>query len=90
MEAIKSTMKNNKNTLDISFSNSSSHGHGLSTFNFSFNATPTSSSSNDWLIDSEGYYHMDKDKTIFFYLLMNVPPNKYLLVMTYLLVLWSL
>jgi hypothetical protein len=86
MEALEATMKKHNINLDSSSSNSSSHGHALYTSIFSFNATSTSSS-NEWLIDSRASYHMAKDKAIFSILLMNVTPNKYLLVMIDLLVL---
>ena len=72
-------MKKHIVNIDPPSSNSSSHGHALSDSGFSFNATSTSSS-DEWLIDSWACYHMAKDKTIFI-LLMNVTPNKYLLVM---------
>jgi hypothetical protein len=85
MEALEATMKKHNINLDSSSSNSSSHGHALSASGFSFNATSTSSS-DEWLIDSGASYHMAKDKAIFL-LLMNVTPNKYLLVMIDLLVL---
>jgi hypothetical protein len=85
MEALEATTKKHNINLDSSSSNSSSHGHVLSTSSFSFNATSTSSS-NYWLIDCGASYRMAKDKTIFI-LLMDVTPNKYLLVMIDLLVL---
>jgi hypothetical protein len=48
-----------------SSSSSSSHGHPLSSFGFSFNTTSTSTS-DEWVIDSREYYHMDKHRDIFF------------------------
>jgi hypothetical protein len=50
---------------NINLDSSSSHGHALSSSDLSFNATYTSSS-DEWIIDSGAYYHMAKDKTIFF------------------------
>jgi hypothetical protein len=56
----------NKHNISIeSTYSSSSHRHVLSSFGFSFNTTSTSSYE-EWLIDSGAYYHMDKDKYIFF------------------------
>jgi hypothetical protein len=91
MEALEATMNNHNIDLDSSSSNSSnssSHEHVFSASSLSFNATSTSSSY-EWLIDSGASYHMAKNKVIFL-LLMNVTPNKYLLVMIDLLVLYAL
>jgi hypothetical protein len=65
MAALEATMKKHNINID-STSSSSSHGHALFDSGFSFNTTSTSSS-NEWLIDSGEYYHMDKDKDIFFF-----------------------
>jgi hypothetical protein len=63
MEALEVVVK--KHNINIySFSSSSYHGHTLSASGFSFNATSTYSY--EWLIDSLAYYHMDKDKAIFY------------------------
>jgi hypothetical protein len=83
MEAFEEIMKKHKFNLHSSSYNSSSHGHAFSASGFSFNAT--SPSYNEWIIDYGIYYHMAKDKTIFF-LLMNVTPKTYLSVMIDILV----
>jgi len=65
LEVLRVAMENHNINLDSSSSSSSSHGHALFASDFSFNATSTSSS-NEWLIDYEASYHMDKDKAIFY------------------------
>jgi hypothetical protein len=65
MAALEAMMKKHNISIDSTFSSSSSHGHALFSFGFSFNTTSTSSSY-EWLIDSGEYYHMAKDKDIFF------------------------
>jgi hypothetical protein len=62
MTALEAAMKKHTNNINSTFS-SSSHGHALSASGFSFNTTSTSS--HECLIDSEAYYHMDKDRDIF-------------------------
>jgi hypothetical protein len=62
MEALKAAMK--KHNISIDSSSSSSHGHALFSSGLSFNAT--SISSDEWFTDSGEYYHMAKDKAIFF------------------------
>jgi hypothetical protein len=64
MASLEAMMKKHKINID-SPSFSSSHGHALSASGFSFNTNSTSSSE-EWLIDSEAYYHMAKDKAIFY------------------------
>jgi hypothetical protein len=89
MEDLEEAMKKKNINLDSSYSNYSSHKHALFNSGFSFNATSSYSSSSDdddRFIDYEESYHMDKYKSIF-PLLINVTPNKYLLVMIYFLVL---
>jgi len=83
METLQETMKTHNINLNSPSSNSFSQGHALSTSSFSFNATSTS---NEWIIDSRASYNVVKDKAIFL-LLMNVTPNKYLMVMIDILVL---
>jgi hypothetical protein len=63
MEASEAAMKKHNISID-STSSSSSHGHSLSCFGFSFNSTYTPSS-DEWLIYSGAFYHMDKDRDIF-------------------------
>jgi hypothetical protein len=64
MTALKAMM--NKHIISIdSTSSSSSHEHALFASGFSFNTTSTSSS-DEWLIDSRSYYHMAKDRDIFY------------------------
>jgi hypothetical protein len=63
MEALEATMK--KHNIHIDSSSSTSHGYTLFAYVFSFNAISTSSS-DDLLIDSGAYYHMAKDKVIFY------------------------
>jgi hypothetical protein len=63
MAALEAAMKNHNINID-STSFSSSHGHALSASGFSLNTTFVSSS-DEWLIDSRAYYHMDKDRNIF-------------------------
>jgi hypothetical protein len=63
MEALEATMK--KNNINIDSSSSSSHGNAIYAYDFSFDVTSTSSS-DEWLIDSRSYYHMAKDKAIFY------------------------
>jgi hypothetical protein len=65
METLEETMKKYNIDLDSYSSNSSSHGHALFYFVFSFNATSTTSFS-EWLIDYGAYYHISKDKFIFY------------------------
>jgi hypothetical protein len=65
MEALEVAMKKPNINLDSSSSNSSSHEHALSSSSLSFNAISTYSY-DEWLIDYGAYYHMDKDKDIFF------------------------
>jgi hypothetical protein len=56
-----------KHNINIeSTSSSSSHGHALSASGFSFNTTSIFSSFDEWLIKSRAYYHMAKEKSIFF------------------------
>jgi hypothetical protein len=64
MEALEAAMKKHNISID---STSSSHRHALFASGFSFisNST-TTSSSYEWLIDSGAYYHMAKDKSIFY------------------------
>jgi hypothetical protein len=62
MAALEAMMKKHNISID---STSSYHGHALSASGFSFNTTSTSFS-DEWLIDSGAYYHMAKDKDIFF------------------------
>jgi hypothetical protein len=81
MEALEETIK--KKDINI-YSSSSSHGHALSDFGFSFNATSTSSS--DFLLILEHLIIWPRINP-FFILLMNLTPNKYLLVMIDILVL---
>jgi hypothetical protein len=64
MKLLEASMKKKNISIDNS-SYSSSHGHALPTFRFSFNATYTSSS-DEWLTVSGKYFHMTKDKPIFY------------------------
>jgi hypothetical protein len=66
MTTLKIAMKKHNINVDSTFFFSSSYGHVLSASGFCFNATSTFS--DEWLIDFETYYHMAKDKTIFYVL----------------------
>jgi hypothetical protein len=83
MASLEAIMK--KHNIGIDSPSSSSHGHAISASSFSFDATSTSSS-DEWLIDSGAYYHMPKDKAIFF-ALNKCNTKKLLLVIIDLLVL---
>jgi hypothetical protein len=63
MASLEVAMEKHNISID-STSTSSSHGQALFDSGFSFNTNSTSSY--EWLIDSGAYYHMDKDKAIFF------------------------
>jgi hypothetical protein len=61
---IEAVMKKHNINID-STSSSSSHGHAFSAYDFYFNITSTFSF-DEWIIDSGAYYHMAKDKNIFY------------------------
>ena len=68
MEALEATMKKNHISLDSS-SESTSHGHALCASVFSYTEC-SYSTSNEWIIDSDASYHVDKSSHIFYYVEM--------------------
>ena len=84
MEALEATMKKHHIILDSS-SESTSHGHALCVSGYSYTAS-SSFTSNEWLIDSGAYYHIAKDKAIF-YVMNECNTKRNLLVMIDLLML---
>ena len=64
MAALEVAMKKHHIILDLS-SESTSHGHALCASGYSY-TTSSSSTSIEWFIDSGAFYHMAKDKAIFY------------------------